>query len=57
MHDYIRGAFQALTWAREIVGNCEKSESMQKALFALDEALRDIEHGVAVDFRWRLRSR
>lgn len=57
MQDYVRGAFQALTWVREVLADSHpKSEGTQKALVEVDEALRDIEHGVAVDFRWRLKS-
>lgn len=58
MNDYIRGAFQALTWVREVViTDVKDNEKAKKVLFEIDEAINDIEHGVAIDFRWRLRSK
>jgi hypothetical protein len=57
MHDYIRGAFQALTWIREVAENLRNdSERFDKLIKLIDEALNDIEHRIAVDFRWRIRS-
>lgn len=58
MHDYIRGAFQALTWVREIISeNSKDPKGLERIKKEIDSALEDIEHGVAIDFRWRLKSR
>lgn len=57
MHDYVRGAFQALAWVREvIIENSKEPEALKRIKKEIDSALDDIEHGVAVDFRWRLKS-
>jgi len=54
MNDYVRGALEALTWARTVV---EDQGDLKKAIEEIDEALKDINAGVAVDFRERLKQR
>lgn len=47
-----------MTWVREvIVENSKSSDGLKKVMEEIDGALGDIEHGVAIDFRWRLKTR
>lgn len=60
MHDYVRGAFQALTWIRELMNSLENEKepnAFEKLIKEVDDALNDIEHGAAIDFRWRIKTR
>ncbi len=52
MHDYVKGAFEALSWIRSIL---KERRDAQKALQLIEEALNDINDGAAIDFRERLR--
>jgi len=53
VHDYIRGAYQALTWVRELLRD---SENIDYVIKDIENAIDDINHGVAVDFRWRIKN-
>jgi len=56
LHDYVRGAFEALSWVRKLlVGLRRNPEGWEKAIKEVDNAIEDIKEGVAIDFRWRLR--
>jgi len=59
MHDYVRGAFEALSWVRLLLQELRDNPvcAVEETLKEIDEALEDIKTGVAGDFRWRLRAR
>ena len=59
MHDYVRGAFEALSWVHSLLDDIESEKDLdrvKKAVKEVDSAMDDIREGVAVDFRYRLRS-
>ena len=53
MHDYVRGAFEALSWISSLLEDpkVEKEKIRQE----VEEALDDIKEGSAVNFRFKLR--
>ncbi len=56
MHDYVRGAFEALSWIRMLLQDLKNDpEAIEKAVKEIDNAIDDIKAGVATDFRWKLR--
>ena len=56
MHDYIKGAFESLSWVKQLIlEHKRKNKSMDDLLREIENALADIEHGVAIDFRRRLK--
>ena len=57
MHDYIRGAFQALVWVRMLLSNVKDLEGLRRAVKEIDDAIEDVEQRAATNFRWRLRAR
>ena len=52
MKDYVRGAFEALSWVREILAYEKKEDVIRE----IDAALEDIRRGLAIDFRYRLKA-
>ncbi|MEM2263468.1 MAG: hypothetical protein QW160_04520 [Candidatus Bathyarchaeia archaeon] len=58
LHDYVKGAFEALSWVRLLLLDLQHKpeEAVKEALKEIDAALDDIKTGVACDFRWRLRA-
>lgn len=52
MHDYVKGAFEALSWVKELL--LEKQD-VNVVLKEIEDTLRDIESGVSMDFRRNLR--
>ena len=59
MKDYVRGAFEALSWVYSLLDGIESEKDVdrvKKAVKEVDSAMDDIRDGVAVDFRYRLRS-
>jgi len=54
MNDYVRGALEALTWARTVL---EDQGDPKRAIEEIEAALKDINAGVAVNFRERLKQR
>jgi len=59
MKDYVRGAFEALSWVHSLLDDIESEKDLdrvKKAVKEVDSAMDDIREGVAVDFRYRLRS-
>ena len=59
MNDYVRGAFEALNWVHSLLDDIESEKDLdrvKKAVKEVDSAMDDIREGVAVDFRYRLRS-
>jgi hypothetical protein len=52
MHDYVKGAFEALSWVRQSLKN---DKSLEQILKEIEQALEDINEGVALDFRDRLK--
>jgi len=56
MHDYVRGAFEALSWIRmRLLELRNDPEALDKAVKEIDNAIDDIKAGVATNFRWKLR--
>jgi len=56
LHDYVRGAFEALSWVRKLLVDLRRNpEGLERAVREVDEAIEDIREGVAIDFRERLR--
>lgn len=51
MREYVRGAFEALSWVRELLTS---DLSRKQIIEEVDAALGDIREGVATDFRYRL---
>jgi hypothetical protein len=58
MHDYVKGAFEALSWVRLLLLDLQTKpeQAIRETLKEIDAALDDIKTGVAGDFRWRLRA-
>ena len=58
MHDYVRGAFEALSWVQRLVQDFDSKKDPTVQLTALNKeveaAIIDIKMGVAKDFRWKL---
>jgi hypothetical protein len=50
MKEYVRGAFQALAWARMILSNVKKIEDLDKALGEIDQAIETLRNSTAKDF-------
>jgi hypothetical protein len=48
--EYVRGAFQALAWARTILSNVKDMAQLEKILTEIDEALNNIRTKAAKDF-------
>ena len=58
MHDYVRGAFEALSWVQRLVQDFDSKKDPAVQVTALNKeveaAIMDIKMGVAKDFRWKL---
>ena len=52
LHDYVKGAYEALSWIRVSLKNGKKHDDLLKEV---EQALEDINEGVALDFRDRLK--
>ena len=50
MKEYVRGAFQALAWARMILSNVKDMTQLEKVLGEIDKALDNIKTKAAKDF-------
>jgi len=50
MKEYVRGAFQALAWARMILSNVKDMTQLERVLGEIDKALDDIKTKAAKDF-------
>ena len=59
MHDYVKGAFEALSWVQLLLQDLRDNpvRAVEKTLEEVDKALGDIKNGVASDFRWKLQPR
>jgi len=53
MHDYLKGAYEALSWVRLTL---KGKKDVEKVLEEVNGAINDITEGVAVDFRERLKT-
>jgi len=49
--EYVRGAFQALAWARMILSNVKDMTQLEKVLGEIDNALDTIKTKAAKDFK------
>lgn len=57
MRDYVRGAYEALNWVQNLVKkHGSKSDLFEILLKEVSEAIDDINEGVAIDFRDRLKT-
>ena len=54
MNDYSIGALEALSWAKQLLENCEEMGQYERAKTEVNEAMLDIVGGGAVSFRDRL---
>lgn len=54
MNDYSIGALEALSWAKQLLENCESEAQYERAKVEIAEALLDVVSGGAVSFRDRL---
>ena len=50
MNEYVRGAFQALAWARMILANVKDTVQLEKTLGEIDKALETLRSTTAKDF-------
>jgi hypothetical protein len=57
LNDYVRGAFEALSWTKEVLSASKKDPAqVERVLKEIEGAIEDIRSGIAVDFRNRLRT-
>lgn len=55
MRDYTAGAFEALSWIRMLIkGSNERCKTCQRVLEEIEEAIDEMQTGVAVDFRRKI---
>jgi len=55
LRDYAEGAFEALSWIRMLIkGSSERCRTCQRVLEEIEEAIDEMQTGVAVDFRRRI---
>ena len=52
LNDYLKGAFEALSWVRSIL---KDEKDINAIIKQVDDAIADVTEGVAVDFRRRLK--
>jgi len=52
LNDYLKGAFEALSWVRSIL---KDEKDINDVIRQVDDAIVDVTEGVAVDFRRRLK--
>jgi hypothetical protein len=61
LNDYVRGAFEALSWTHVLLVNIDSKKDpvghLDKAIREVEAAMDDIKEGVAVNFRDRLKRR
>jgi len=50
LKEYVRGAFQALAWARMILSNVKDTAQLEKVLGEVDKALETLRSTTARDF-------
>ena len=56
MNDYCKGALEALVWVRSLIKRLKsQSRTVDRVLEEVDRAVEDMNEGIAVDFRERLR--
>jgi hypothetical protein len=55
LRDYAEGALEALSWIRMMIrGSNERCRTCQRVLEEIEDALDEMQTGVAVDFRRRI---
>ena len=55
LRDYTAGAFEALSWIRMMIKRSrERCQTCQHVLEEIEEAMDEMQTGVAVDFRRRI---
>jgi len=61
VNDYVRGAFEALSWTHVLLVNVDMKKDpachLDKMIREVEAAMDDIREGVAVNFRDRLKIR
>jgi hypothetical protein len=50
LKEYVRGAFQALAWARMVLSNVKDTAQLEKVLGEVDKALETLRSTTARDF-------
>ncbi len=51
LKEYVRGAFQALSWVRLRLSNVKDMDGLNKVLVEIDEAMDTVKQSIGVDFR------
>ena len=51
LKEYVRGAFQALSWVRMQLSNVKDMDSLKKVLVEIDSAMETIKQGIGTDFK------
>ena len=55
MRDYAAGAFEALSWVKTLIKHSRtRCETCQRVLEQIEDAIEQMQTGVAVDFRRRI---
>jgi hypothetical protein len=54
LNDYVRGAFEALSWVYSLIDDAEDAKSSE-VMDQVECAMTDIRKGIAVNFRRRLK--
>ena len=61
MNDYVRGAFEALSWMHVLLVNIDREKDpedhLDRLIKEVEAAMDDIKEGIAVNFRDRLKMR
>ena len=58
MRDYASGAFEALSWVKELLlENKTRCQGCQRILEEVEAVLEEIRGGAADDFRWHIKRR
>jgi len=56
LNDYCKGALEALVWVRSLIKRLKSQPgTVDRVLEEADRAVEDMNEGIAVDFRERLR--
>jgi len=51
LKEYVRGAFQALSWVRLQLSNVKDMDGLKKVLVEIDSAMETIKQGIGTDFK------
>jgi hypothetical protein len=51
LKEYVRGAFQALSWVRMQLSNVKDMDGLKTVLVEIDSAMETIKQGIGADFK------